>query len=127
VIARVIALMLSVAAAHAQMSITGRVLDPTGFPIPVDGLVIWTMQEGVPESLRSQMFTTHTRNGEFEVASLPPGSWKIVVTCGGFLPAVFKVDLSLEHPRIELGIVILKIGRVTEGNWFETNRGTKRR
>jgi hypothetical protein len=108
------------------MSISGRVLDPSGSLILSESLVIFTMQEGIPESLKSNTFDNYNENGEFEIAGIQPGYWKIVVTCGGSQPAIFKLELSPDHPHSEIGVIILKIGRITEGDWFGPQRRTRK-
>ena len=95
--------------ALAQMSISGKVIDPTGLTIPT-GVVIFTMPDGITRRPHS---VTSERDGKFEVTGLDAGVYTVVVTCEGFQSASFNIQLFEAHPRVDLGLVVLRIGRVT--------------
>jgi outer membrane receptor protein involved in Fe transport len=81
-------------------SIIGRVVDPTGSPLP--GVAV----EATSERLQGARAATTSSSGAYRFASLPPGSYRVRATLSGFrsvekgatvsLDATATVDLTLE-------------------------------
>jgi hypothetical protein len=103
--------MLPAFAADAQLSISGRVLDPAGAALAT--ATIQAEMEGAQEphySVRSNA------SGRFELFGLEPGAYRITVTSLGFRTEVIHAKaVSADHPREELSTIMLQVGNVCSG------------
>ncbi len=90
-------------------SIIGRVVDPTGSPLP--GVAV----EATSERLQGARAATTSSSGAYRFASLPPGSYRVRATLSGFrsvekaatvsLDATATVDLTLQVSAEEQVVV----------------------
>lgn len=105
------ALLLGVSSSLAQSSsatINGRVVDPTGAPVP--GVEVHVINQ-VDSNTRS--FTT-TPTGDFLFPNLEPGTYTVTAKMSGF-KQYEKKDITLSaSDRLSLGDLRLEVGAVTE-------------
>ena len=98
----VLVLLACASAVSGQItgSISGRVVDPTGVPLP--GVTV----EATSTSLQGTRTAVTSSSGAYRFAALPPGSYRVLATLSGFrsvektatvsLDAVATVDLTLQ-------------------------------
>jgi outer membrane receptor protein involved in Fe transport len=106
-------------------SILGRVVDPTGAPLP--GVTV----EATSPSLQGTRASTTSSSGAYRFAALPPGSYRVTATLSGFrsvektatvsLDAVATVDLTLQMSA-EAQVVVT--GEAPLGDSTSTTTGT---
>ncbi len=106
------AVVLSVVPALAQpavSSLSGRVVDPSGGAMPGASVVVRNTATGVEWSL------TAGADGRFQLLSLPPGAYEVVITArdAGFAP--WRVtDLALPVGQVAHVDAELRVGAITE-------------
>jgi hypothetical protein len=86
-------------------TISGIIGDPTGVPVVGAKILLSTMEQPVPQEILSG------ENGEFILASVPPGSYRLTISAPGFTPQTLTgmVQPGEEHsiPRITLAVAPL--------------------
>lgn len=105
------AVVLTALAANAQLSVSGRVLDPTG------AAVANAQVQAQIEGMQEPHYTVHADvSGRFELFGLEPGAYTITVTSPGWRTEVIHVkDVSPDHPREELNSIVLQVGSMCSG------------
>jgi hypothetical protein len=104
------ALLFFAVIAAGQVStgtITGRVSDPSGAPIPKASVKITSHNTGVSEGTRT------ASNGDYTVPLLPPGVYSVTVEANGFQSAT-RTDLTLQVQATLEADFQLRIGRVSQ-------------
>lgn len=115
-IGRFIAFLVVVFAANAQMSISGKVVDPLGNGVPM--VYVTIQSEEAPDTV----YTARTNNsGEFEAKGIPPGSYQVRITSPGFRSVSLAARVSSEHPREDLKSIVLQVAPMGDvyGDSFE--------
>ena len=93
----------------AVSSLSGRVVDPSGAAMPGASVVVRNTATGVEWSLAAG------GDGRFQMLSLPPGSYEVVITArdAGFAP--WRVsDLALPVGQVAYVDAELRVGGITE-------------
>jgi hypothetical protein len=105
------AILLAITALSAQVasSVTGTVVDPSGAAIPGATVSLQLAGGG------SNLFTSKTGvNGAFDIPSVPPNTYDVVVEAGGFLKLVVN-GLVVEPSRTtDVATLKLAIASTTE-------------
>jgi hypothetical protein len=110
------AVLLAVASLNAQVasSVTGTVVDPSGAAIP--GAVVSLQLTGSGTNL----FTAKTNtSGVFDIVSVPPNTYDVVVEAKGFLKLVVS-KLVVEASRVA-DVQTLKLGLATASQTVEVS------
>ena len=85
------------------LSIRGRIVDPSGLPLP--GVTV-TLQRADGETLS----TTTGSDGEYAIATVPPGRYDIEALLEAFGTAVrHDVDVSAESVTIDLALTLAEV------------------
>ena len=87
-------------AAHAQSTTTlkGRVVDPNGAVVPGAKIIVSNRETGVERAVQSD------GAGNYQVAALPAGDYRVEVQAGGFRTAI------IERLSVEVARVVVKVG-----------------
>lgn len=105
-----IACSLLAAALHAQVStstLAGVITDESGAAVPSAKVTASLASIGLQREVASG------GSGEFVIAQIPPGVWKVAVQASGFQTAVVE-DITLTIAERAVVNVSLKLGSVTE-------------
>src|SRR5947209_6963402 len=104
-LASAVCFLFAMSAADAQTSgpyiLSGTVTDASGALIP--GASVVARQRGKSAVRRA----TTDQTGSFRISGLPPGSFDVEITSGGFAPATLPVTISGRAPspiRITLSL-----------------------
>jgi hypothetical protein len=93
--------------------IEGRVTDSAFHQIPKVTVTLKTLgsDKGIAE-----VETVETDSaGSFRFPSVPPGAHELHFEKAGFIPVTFPIQVSQEERYIDIGSVILQIGKGTDG------------
>ena len=111
--ATLLTLLLCLPAAHAQATLTGRVVDAeSGLPLPTATVALWQTQ-GADSTLAGG--ATSRIEGDFEVADLAPGRYRLVVSFVGYQDdarALTLADGARDLGTIGLDVAAAALGEV---------------
>ena len=102
-----LALLPSMAFAQSTAGIRGTVTDEQGGALPGSTIVLRNQATG------EERTTVSDRTGLYQIASVPPGLYRLEVKANGFQTRVLK-DLRLEVAQVSVQNVRLSLGTMTE-------------
>jgi hypothetical protein len=59
------------------------------------------------------------QTGAFRFPAVPSGAYELHFEKAGFMPVTFPIQVSQEEKYIDVGSVVMQIGKVTEGPMVE--------
>ncbi|MGH9674840.1 MAG: carboxypeptidase-like regulatory domain-containing protein, partial [Bryobacteraceae bacterium] len=99
--------MPRLAAQTVTATVVGSVTDPAAAAVPEAGVTAVNRLTGLTRTAASR------ENGEYHIASLPPGHYRITVERAGFKRAVID-DVELRVDQVARVDAVLQIGDVAE-------------
>ncbi len=104
----VLLLILSISAfGQSTATLQGRVVDPSGAVVPNAKITVRDQATGVERTAQSDS------DGNYQVAALPPGTYRIEAQAQGFQTQVIN-DLKLDVARTETQDIHLTVGAFTQ-------------
>lgn len=104
----VVAMALAAAAANAQQTVSGSVLDPAGAAVPKAEVSLMSAGEGAADSAR--MRATTSDDGFFRFANVKPGQYVLEVKAGKFQTATQAVPVASAPVSVRVLLAISAAG-----------------
>src|SRR5262245_33543534 len=107
--------------AARTIQITGRVVDVTGLPLPRATVIV-----AVVGSEKSATAVLTDKNGMFVLTSISSQRHELRFEEPGFMSSTIRLAQEATDHDINIGVVVMSIGEVTEGPMFPVKAPGKR-